>query len=99
MYTKKDRTSTNNALERIEENYRDIYMLLCNVDISNQGLFEKLKSELVNHNKICDKLWEERYNAEKYEDRWYDDLFKEYTESKSRIGILIEIIQDIKETK
>lgn len=95
MYTKKDRTSVSNSLERIEENYRDIHMLLCDVDVSNKGLFEKLKQELSNHNKICDKLWKERYNAEEYEDRWYDDLFKEYQISKSRIGVLIEIIDGL----
>ena len=34
----------------------------------------------------------ERFNTDKHEDKWNDELFRRYTVSKTRINLLIEMI-------
>lgn len=49
---------------------------------------------------ITDKLFDERFTTSKHNDRWNDDLFKQYIKQKTRIEVVIELIEnDIKETE
>jgi len=52
----------------------------------------KLQIEIEDLKNICDKLWEQRYNTQKYEDKWYDELYEQYRHTRARIGMLFEIL-------
>jgi len=55
-------------------------------------MYSKLEEQMIVHNQICDKIMEERFSSEKHEDRWNDELFEKYTESKTRIKLLMELL-------
>lgn len=55
-------------------------------------MYSKFEEQIIIHNRICDKIMEERFSSDKHEDRWSDELFKKYTESKIRINLLMELL-------
>jgi len=59
----------------------------------NQQLRQLIK-EIGEHNITCDKLIDQRYTTQKYEDRWFDDLFRDYQNTKFRIQLLIELLSN-----
>ena len=59
---------------------------------------KQLIEEINKYNIICDKLMDQRYTTQKYEDRWVDELFQKYQTIKTRIQLLIEIISNQEES-
>lgn len=54
----------------------------------------KLKEESENLNKVSEKQFEQRFTTSKYEDKWADDVFKEYKTISIRIELLLELLND-----
>jgi hypothetical protein len=57
-----------------------------------EKMIMKLSKQIGIHNRICDRLRNERYDSAKHTDAWNDNLHNEYNASKSRIGLLLELI-------
>ena len=55
-------------------------------------LIVKFRNELRTHNNICDQIINERFEMAKHQDKWMDDLFVKYQESKTRLKLLSELI-------
>jgi hypothetical protein len=55
-------------------------------------VLEKLKEEYRKLSKISDQQFEERFSTSKNEQRWYDDLYKDYHTIKIRIDLLLELL-------
>ena len=56
-------------------------------------MLNKLIEEFRKLNSIIEKLFKERFSSSKHEDRWSDELFKDYETVKIRIELLIEMIE------
>jgi hypothetical protein len=55
-------------------------------------IIEQLKIEYDKLNKIADKQFEQRFNTSKYEDKWMDELYRDYKTIRIRIDLLIELL-------
>jgi len=55
-------------------------------------LLNKLEEEFEKLIIVSEKQFKERFSGTKYEDRWSDNLFKEYQTIKIRIELLLELI-------
>ena len=55
-------------------------------------LLLKLKEEFEKLNKLSDKQFEQRFTTSKFENSWYDELFKDYQVARARIELLLEIL-------
>lgn len=60
--------------------------------MEKEDLLLKLKEEFLVLNKICNRQFEERFSTSKHEDKWQDDLFREYETQRIRIDLLIELL-------
>ena len=60
--------------------------------MEEQKIVDKLKKELSKHSGICDRLFGDMYSHEKYNDKWHDEIFREYQISKARVDLLTEMI-------
>lgn len=60
--------------------------------MDREDLILKLKKELLELNKISNRQFEQRFTTSKYEDKWQDDLFREYQTQRVRVDLLIELI-------
>jgi len=52
----------------------------------------KLQSELSRLKTICDNQFKERFASSKNNDRWADDLFKDYQSCMIKIELLNELL-------
>ena len=57
-------------------------------------IIAKFLKELKEYDNFCQSLISERFHSAKHEDSWMDDKVKRYYTAKSRIDLLIEIIND-----
>lgn len=55
-------------------------------------ILAKLKDEYKKLAQISDKQFEERFSTSKHEDRWYDQLYKDYHTIRIRIDLLLEML-------
>lgn len=55
-------------------------------------ILEKLKEEYRKLSKISDQQFDERFSTSKYEQRWYDELYKDYHTTRIRIDLLLELL-------
>jgi len=62
--------------------------------MKTKKLILKLEQDYEELKNICEKLWEQRYDPQKYEDKWYDELYEQYKHIKYRINLLFELFLD-----
>ena len=55
-------------------------------------ILSKLKEEYQKLAKISDQQFEERFSTSKYEQKWMDDLYKDYHTTRIRIDLLLEML-------
>ena len=55
-------------------------------------ILEKLKEEYSKLSKISDQQFDERFSTSKNEQRWYDELYKDYHTTRIRIDLLLELL-------
>lgn len=60
--------------------------------MEKEDILLKLKLEFAIMKDISEKQFEQRFSTSKYEDSWYDELFKSYQTSRIRIDLLLELI-------
>lgn len=55
-------------------------------------MYSKLLEQMTIHHQICDKLFSERFSAEKHKDSWNNELYNRYIKSKTRLELLTELV-------
>ena len=55
-------------------------------------ILAKLKEEYKKLVNISDKQFEERFSTSKHEERRYDELYKDYHNTRIRIDLLLEML-------
>ena len=59
----------------------------------NNDITVKLKDEFDKLKIINRKQFEQRFTTSKYEDKWQDDLFRDYQNCRIRIDLLLELLE------
>ena len=57
-------------------------------------IIQKLKTEFRTLKQISKKQFDERFSTSKHEDKWSDNVFREYKTTQIRIDILLELLLD-----
>jgi len=60
---------------------------------------EKLRKELKKLDVLCIRIWAERYKDAKNQDTWYDELWVEYIECRTKIKTYLELLEDGESSK
>tara|TARA_R110000824_G_scaffold106610_6_gene252019 strand:+ start:2130 stop:2357 length:228 start_codon:yes stop_codon:yes gene_type:complete len=60
--------------------------------MKQEEILIKLEEEFRRLNIVSEKQFNERFSTSRYEDRWMDEIFKEYQTVKIRIELLLELL-------
>jgi len=60
--------------------------------MEQETILEKLKQEYKKLALISGKQFDERFKTSKHEQRWYDELYKDYHTIRIRIDLLLELL-------
>ena len=55
-------------------------------------ILQKLKEEMSILFEISNMQFDQRFTTSKFEDKWADDILREYQKSKTRIELLLELL-------
>lgn len=61
--------------------------------MNNLWLIQTFKKEIEKHNNICETLFDERFSTAQHEDKWHDELFRDYQRSRIRLEFVVELVE------
>ena len=61
--------------------------------MDKEKILKKLKAEFRTLKSISEKQFQQRFTTSKYEDKWQDEVFQQYHESRIKIDLLLELLE------